>query len=490
MKRFGIYIIILCACAQGLLSCAEGETWTHDASARLSFSNDSIVFDTLLTTVPSATKTLTVYNHNRDGIRLPAVLLQQGSSSHFRVNVDGQYLAVGVGEDFEVRGEDSLIVRIEVTLPPTGADTPVGFSDKLLFQLESGVVQGVVLTAGGQDAHFLRGEVLTADTTYDSPLPIVIYDSLVVREGVTLTLQAGTTLMFHDKASLQVYGTLVALGTLEKPVTLRGDRTDHMFPYLPYDNTPSRWEGVHLHESSRENRLFYTDLHSGCYGIICDSTDLNVSLLEMENCIVHNIGGDGLQLNNCRATVRNTQVSNTMGRCVSLFGGAYLFEHCTLAQFYPFTAERGEALYVANHEGETFRDLVQAHFLNCVITGYGEDVIMGSINEGQDEEVNYLFSHCFLNTVESDDEMRFVEVRYDHLPEGGEAGDEEQPLREKNFKLFDTKNFLYDFTPDSLSLIRDMAGLELARQLPFDRLGRSRLSDDAPDAGCLEYTKE
>ena len=145
---------------------------------------------------------------------------------------------------------------------------------------------------------------------------------------------------------------------------------------------------------------------------------------------------------------------------------------------------------MANHEGETFRDLVQAHFLNCVITGYGEDVIMGSINEGQDEEVNYLFSHCFLNTVESDDEMRFVEVRYDHLPEGGEAGDEEQPLREKNFKLFDTKNFLYDFTPDSLSLIRDMAEPELARQLPFDRLGRSRLSDDAPDAGCLEYTKE
>ncbi|MCR5433196.1 MAG: right-handed parallel beta-helix repeat-containing protein, partial [Bacteroidaceae bacterium] len=93
MKRFAIYLIILCACAQGLLSCAEGETWTHEASARLSFSNDSIVFDTLLTTVPSATKTLTVYNPNRDGIRLPAVLLQQGRSSHFRVNVDGQYLA-------------------------------------------------------------------------------------------------------------------------------------------------------------------------------------------------------------------------------------------------------------------------------------------------------------------------------------------------------------------------------------------------------------
>ena len=70
-----------------------------------------------------------------------------------------------------------------------------------------------------------------------------------------------------------------------------------------------------------------------------------------------------------------------------------------------------------------------------------------------------------------------------------DMGDEEQLLRERNFCLFDTRNFLYDFTPDSLSLIRDMAEPELARSLPFDRMGRSRLADDGPDAGCLEYIK-
>ena len=102
--------------------------------------------------------------------------------------------------------------------------------------------------------------------------------------------------------------------------------------------------------------------------------------------------------------------------------------------------------------------------------------------------MNYLFSHCFLNTVESDDELRFPAVRYDHLPQGEEVKDDgEQLLRERNFRLFDTENFLYDFTPDSLSLIRNMADSALARRLPFDRLGRSRLADEAPDAGCLEY---
>ena len=488
MKRFSLYLIILYACARGLMSCADGESWTTSSSALLSFSTDSIVFDTLLATVPSSTKTLTVYNRNADGLRLTGVRLAQGADSHFRVNVDGQYLAGGAGEDFEVRGRDSMMVRVEVTLPPTGAEGPVGFEDRLDFQLESGVVQGVVLTAGGQDALFVRGEVLVADTVIDSPLPIVVYDSLVVAEGATLTLAAGTTLMFHDQASLEVRGTLLAQGTLEKPVTLRGDRTDHLFPYLPYDNTPSRWEGVRLHATSLGNCLSYTDLHSACHGIVCDSTTLDSTMLVMDGCVVHNIGGDGLQLNHCRATVRNTQVSNTQGRCVSLFGGAYRFEFCTLAQFYPFTALRGEALYVANLEGDTYRDLVEAHFLSCVITGYGDDVVMGSISEG-DEPVDYLFADCFMNTVESDDELRFVNVRYDRLPKGQDEADG-LLLREKNFRLFDTKNFRYDFTPDSLSLIRDMGDTELARRQPFDRLGRSRLADDAPDAGCLEFPGE
>ena len=81
LKHFPIYIIILCACAQVMLSCAEEESWTSDASARLEFSVDSVVFDTLLSTVPSATRTLTVYNRNADGVRLPLVRLLQGGET-------------------------------------------------------------------------------------------------------------------------------------------------------------------------------------------------------------------------------------------------------------------------------------------------------------------------------------------------------------------------------------------------------------------------
>ena len=475
MKRL-LYVPLLLLL---MLACSEDESWTTDSSALLTFSSDTIAFDTLLSSVPSSTKTLTLLNYNKKGLRVVRVWLGEGGSSSFRANVDGQYLVDGEGQDFEVRGRDSIVVRLEVTPRETGQDGPVGFQDKLLFQLESGVVQQVILTAGAQDALFLSGLIVKTDTTLSSPKPIVIYDSLVVAEGATLSLSAGTRLFFHDGAGLEVYGRLLAQGTLEAPVVFRGDRTDHMFDYLPYDNTPSRWEGIRFHETSLGNELTYCDIHSGCYGILCDSTDLSAPSLTLRHSVIHNVGGDALRLFHCKAEVQNTQISNAQGRCVNICGGAHRFIHCTIAQFYPFAGGRGEALFLANQEGEAYHHLEYAHFLNCVITGYGDDVIMGDITEGQDYTCDYLFENCYLNTVVSDDTLRFSHVIYDT--------DEQPLLREKNFCLFDDENFIYDFTPDSLSSIRNLATKDHLGLLPLDRLGRSRELDEAPDAGCYEY---
>ena len=107
---------------------------------------------------------------------------------------------------------------------------------------------------------------------------------------------------------------------------------------------------------------------------------------------------------------------------------------------------------------------------------------MGSILEGQDYRCDYLFDHCYLNTPAVEDDERYVGVVWD---------DKEQPLRhEKNFRLFDTDNFLYDFTPDSLSTIRNMAMPEAAALYPNDRLERCRTCDSIPDAGCYEFVSQ
>jgi hypothetical protein len=444
------------------------------------FSQDTVKFDTLISTIASPTKTLYVFNKNADGVRVSNIRLQKGSESLFRVNVDGEYLAGGSGNDYLIRKNDSIIVRLEVTMPESGSSDTISYSDELIFSLENGAQQRVFLTAGSVDAYIIHGMLIDSDSTLTADKPYLIYDSLVVAKGATFNLLPGTTLLMHDSTAVDIYGRINARGTIKKPVVFRGARTDRMFDYLFYDNTPSRWKGINIHTGSYNNSFVNVDLHSGRWGVRVDSTSLDKLALTMQNCIIHNVGGEGLWLNNCSAEILNSQISNTLGHCVNIFGGAYTFCHCTIAQYYPLSYERGHALFLTNiNENNVHHELKYIKVLNSVITGYAEDVMFGELSKDYADSGNFIFANCFLRTVVKDDDAHYVDCKFDN---------KEMVLQgEKNFKVFDTHKFVYDFTPDSLSVIRNMGDPLLMNGLLFDRLGRNRSSDDAPDAGCYEY---
>lgn len=460
-------------------SCDDYDSWTADPHARLTFSRDTVSFDTLVSTVSSSTERLLVYNTNKNGLRIGEVRLKHAGSSPFRVNVDGQFLQGGQAYDFEVRQNDSIFVLVEVTLPDTDTDTVTSHTDSLCFHLESGEVQYVTLMAGGQDAFHWRGlTVIDKDTTLQSRRPVVIYDSLYVSSGTTLTISAGTQLYFHQKASMCVDGTLLVNGTLEEPVVFRGDRTGNLFDYLPYDNTPQQWGGVYLH--GRGHRFTYLDLHSSTFGIIAEDTDM-----ELANCVIHNTGGNALWVKNCRVKAYNTQISNAFGNLYQMIGGETEMTFCTLAQFYNYDAVRGWALKLSDYDveyGDTmFYDVAKANFINCIITGYGDDVISGSfIKERKfQDSVRYYFNRCFLNTVYSDaDSVRFVNNIYENPEDTMSYG--------RQFLLFDTYARLYDFTPDTLAHFCDSADASWVEKFPLDRLGRNRGVDGRPDIGAYE----
>ena len=415
MKNRLLYIVLFTLSVL-FYACSDYDSYSNDSSFRLEFSDDTVRFDTLISTISSPTKTLYVFNNNSNGIRISNVRLLKGSESLFRVNVDGEYLVQGSGDDYLIRKKDSILVRIEVTMPENGTTDTVSYSDELLFTLENGAQQRVLLTAGSFDAYIIHGMIIDTDITLKTDKPYLIYDSLVVANGATLNLLSGTTLLMHDSTSVEIYGQINAMGTIEKPVVFRGARTDRMFDYLFYDNMPSRWKGITIHKGSFNNYFVNCDLHSGRWGIRVDSTSLDRLALTMQNCIIHNVGGDGLNLVNCNAEFYNSQISNTLGHCVNIFGGAYSFCHCTVAQYYPLSSNRGHALFVANVDDIQLRhhELRYVRFLNSVITGLAEDVMFSNLSKDYKDYSNYFFQNCYLRTEGENDEDHFVSCKFEN----------------------------------------------------------------------------
>ena len=448
MKRIFLYLIIyICA----LAACSDDDKFTTSPTAVLTFSTDSVKMDTVFSTVGSRTYDFWVFNRSSRGIRLTSVSLRQGNQTGFRVNVDGSYLDNELGSvvnDLEVRSGDSLRVFVELTAPRNQMAEPQLVEDRLIFNLESGVQQHVTLWGHAWDALLLDSLTISADTLIESRQPIVIARGLRVDSAATLTLR-NTTLYFHDKAGADIYGTLRT-----DSVVMRGDRLDHLFSYLPYDRVSGQWRGVHIYSSSFENELTATEIRNAECGIICDSAELNSERqrLYMERCVIHNCAGPGLKAFNSWVGLLHCQFSNTLDDCVAFYGGAAIIDHCTLAQFYPFSADRGASLRFANFYGNTPYPLHAMQLTNSIVTGYADDTVMGEALENDTTTAfNYHFENCLLRTppVTSDagiaDTVNFVAIRWEwELPADSIQG-------KRHFRLVDEQNLIYDFHLDSLS---------------------------------------
>ena len=436
MKRIFAYTTILVC---GLLAgaCSDDEPFTTSGSDLLTFTTDTLKMDTVFSNVGSATYTFWVFNHTDKGIRLNSVRLKNGNQTGFRVNVDGSYLDNALGSvvtDLEVRKGDSLRVFVELTSPNTHELEPQMVSDDLLFQLESGVEQRVRLEAWAWDAIKLTNKVVSNDTVIDSRVPIIIYgEGLVVDSGAVLTLR-GTTLFFHDGAGMDVYGRLIT-----EDCVMRGDRLDHMFDYLPYDRVSGQWRGLWFAPSSTGNSLSGTEIRNATHAIIVDSAAIDSTQLRlaMTRCVVHNAKGYGVVSIASNISLSYCQLTNTLGDCLAVYGGRCTIDHCTLAQFYPFSAERGAALRFVGY-GD-----VAIQCSNSILTGYEDDVLFG---EPLDTAYvfQYSFSDCLMRTpMVEGDTLNFRNIIWE-TPEDSIQG-------KKHFVNIDEENLYYDFHLDSLS---------------------------------------
>lgn len=439
MKRIFYFLAILMT----IVACQDDDNFSTSTGLRLTFPQDTLKMDTVFSRTPSSTYTFWVYNNNDAGIKMQSVRLRRGNQTGFRVNVDGIYLDNSNGSqtsDVEIRRNDSILVFVELTPGEMGQLEPTLLEDDLLFQMESGVEQKVCLQAWVWDAMKLYSPVITQDSLIESSVPIVVFGDMRVEEGATLTIR-NTTLYFHDESGLDVHGTLYM-----EDCVLRGDRLDDMFSYLPYDRVSGQWNGVMINETSKGNRFVRTEIRNGCYGVICDSAalDLDQYRLEMENCIVHNCSGAGVAAINAYVRLDHCQLTNMGHECFSIFGGVAEISHCTFAQFYPFSADRGPALRFTNFYNGLIAMPVYVTCHNSIITGYADDVLLGDMLGEDPATFDYEFERCLMRTPEVTDEPeRFVDIIWE-TPEDSIQG-------KKHFVQIDEDNLIYDFHLDSLS---------------------------------------
>lgn len=489
MRKLTYSLAVLLSLA--LAGCSDDDSFTMSPNNLLTFSADTIRMDTVFSRVPTSRRSFWVYNNSGNGIRCVNVRLANGNQSGFRVNVDGTYLGRESGfqtSNVEVRNKDSIFVNVELTSAQTNKLGPQYMEDNLVFQLASGVEQKVNLNAYSWDAEIVRNLVVRHDTVISSEKPIVVYGAMRIDSAATATVVPGTTLYFHSGASLDVYGRLVAEGMADKNVVFRGDRTDRMFDYLPYDMVSGQWDGIHFHTSSYENVMTYTDVHSAFDGIVCDSSDVSRLKLRLYSSTVHNNQGYGLKSVNSVVDVRNSQLTNTLKDCVAIYGGGAMLLNCTLAQFYPFDSNRGAALRFANGENDAGitrkYPLYKMDCVNSIVTGYADDVVMG---ESVDSTLayTYKFENCILRTDSLKEDENIKNVVW----ENADSVDTDTVSGgEKNFKLVDINRQHYDFHLSEVSRAIGLATKEDGYNQPLDRDGRRR--DGQPDAGCYEFYED
>ena len=471
MRRFVNYILlelgVTMLSTTLFSSCSNEDSFTTDSNAVVTFNQDVVSFDTVFAGISSSTKRLMVYNRNDKGVRIKNAKLLSDGASGFKMNIDGQF---GTSlDDIEVLSNDSIFIFLEVNAPQQATNAPTLFSDAIVFTMESGAQQTVTLEAYGQNVQIFNDVRIENDCMLDNSIPYLIRDSLVVEEGATLTLSEGTTLHFHNGASLLVHGKLAINGTLEHPVTLRGDRLDRIFSYLPYDRLDNQWGGIYLSPSCTGCEINHADIHSGNFGIKGDEVQGDI---DIQNTVIHNVAGDALCLTDCKALVANTQISNSKGNCVSIYGGTADFYFCTIAQFYPWSGDRGNALYVSNYKDEEEHLVESANFFNCFVTGYADDEVFGNPGE---HPLNIRFDHCVLLT-DTSDPTYFNDCT-------AESKDFER-YKDSNFLLVDTDNYMYDFHLDEFSTARNRGSAIYSQLYPTDHDGTPRT--DATDVGCYQ----
>lgn len=415
MQRHILYTIAVIAAMIGFNACIEDGISTS-AADQPAFSTDTLKMGVVFTDEVTMTHRLTVYNRHSKGMLISDIHLEGEGARDFRINVDG-----ATGETFqgiEVRAKDSIFVMVEATLPARDQDQPQDVNADLCFTV-NGVRSTVVLNATGQDVKRLRAVTYNSDTRLTAGRPYQVYDSLVVAEGATLTLEPGTDLRFHDGASLIVRGTLLSQGTVDNPINIAGDRTGNVITDITFDLMSRQWRGVQFAPSSRANVISHTCIRNTDYGVIVNGgssprNDGDTPMLTIVNSRLRNSGDRVLEAYHANITAIGCEFAEASNGLVLLHGGKHVFNHCTFANYYLFSAIYGPALAFehlnADNDDSSKLPYTAADITNSILYGNGSMLSHGDLTGTK------VFLRRVLIKENGSDDANFIACLWDKDP--------------------------------------------------------------------------
>lgn len=416
MKKL-LYVIVLSVMPMILLSC-EQESFVRDGGeVQLAFSIDTVAFDTVFTTMGTATQKVTVYNRSDDNLILSSVTLEKDRASRFRLNVDGDTSMIA--HDVEIEAGDSIFVFVQANINPNDEQSPFLVEDAVSFS--NG--QRLPLTAWGRNAvyHITPRDSVwlrIGNETWTDSLPHVVVGNVLVSEDCTLRLTAGAEVHFATNAMLIVDSAarLLVQGTAERPVLLTSLRHDGWYRFLP-----GQWQTVWFYNYSTGNMIDHAVIENATGGLRCyPGAQLTVS-----NSILRNISDCAIIGQGATVTGNNLLVYDCLAGFTALMGGSYDFRRCTFANYWSYNARKIETIVLSNQmltsAGVVGGALTKADFVDCIIWGTRSPEVL--LSEDERWPFNYRFVHSIVRGGEWNEDPLFTDPREDDytLQEGSPA---------------------------------------------------------------------
>jgi hypothetical protein len=323
---FVCYFLVSCL----LFSCkSQNELFTDNPDA-LRFSEEAIVFDTILAGVPTATKRLKVYNPNKKAVRIKRVYIGSQSNQEYTVLLNGEKNIEF--SDIELLGGDSLLVIVFANIENRDQNEIYQAYDSLMFELPNRL-QNVKLLTWAENVRVVSGNV-PCNTVWDNQRPYLLRGEVTIPSGCELTIQKGVRIYAFNNAKIEVRGSLLVNGKADTVVQFKYFRQE-----FGLRNVLGAWEGIRFRKTSTNNAIRFATIENARVGVLVDTSEVFVEGTKIQN--MSEVGLVGLK---SKVFLRNTLINNCLLRLLQATnGGEYEIAHCTLANYEFFFNRQDEA---------------------------------------------------------------------------------------------------------------------------------------------------